>query len=62
MKIDHGDNKFGFREGLCVQYAHATLLAILERYKKAKSNLCVCAIDISKAFDSILHSQAILSP
>ena len=29
--------------------------------KKARSNLHFCAIHISKAFDSVLHSQAILS-
>ena len=60
-KCDHADNQFGFREGLGVQNAHATLLAILERHEKSKSNLYVYAIDISKAFDYILLFQAILS-
>jgi len=60
-KCDHGDNQLGFSEGLGVQNDHATLLAIPEWHKKAKINLYLCAADISKAFDTILHSQAILS-
>ncbi|XP_065582142.1 uncharacterized protein LOC136041414 [Artemia franciscana] len=58
-KCDHGDQQFGFREGLGVQNAHAAFLAIFERYKHSKKNLYVFAIDMSKAFDKILHSQGI---
>ena len=40
---------------------HITFLAILDRYMMLKKNLYACAIDISKAFDSIIHSHAIFS-
>ena len=60
-RADVGDNQFGFRSGLGVQNAHATFISIVEKFKKRKTPLFVCAIDISKAFDSVLHSQAVLS-
>ena len=60
-KCDHRDQQFGFPEGLGIQNAHAAFLAIFECHKHSKRNLYVCAIDISKAFEKILHSQGILS-
>ena len=60
-KCDHGNQQFGFRESLDVQNAHAAFFAIFERHKHSKKNLYVYAIDISKDFDKILHSQGILS-
>ena len=40
-KCNHGGNHFGFREDLGVQNAHATFLAILDRYRMLEKTTSV---------------------
>ena len=56
-KCDVGDHQLGFRSGVGVQNAHAIFLEILEHHHNFKKQLFVCGVDISKAFDSMLHNH-----
>ena len=58
-RYDHGDHQFCFRVDVGVGNAKAVFESTLERYERVKKPLFVCAIDISKVFDLILHSHAI---
>ena len=51
----------GFSKWCRVQNAHAIILEILEHHHKIKKQLFVCGVNISKEFDSMLHSHAFLS-
>ena len=55
------DQPLAFRSGVGVQNAHAIILEILEHHHEIKNQLFVCGVDISKAFDSMLHSHTFLS-
>ena len=61
QEINTNYEQFGFHEGLGFQNAHTTFLAVLDCYRMLKKNLYMCSIDISKVFDSIIHSHAIFS-
>jgi hypothetical protein len=54
------DHQFGFRSGIGIQNAHAVFLGAIDRNHLAEESLYVCTLDISKAFDSVLHSYTIL--
>ena len=48
------DNQFGFRSGLGCQYAHRALTSLLKDAHRTR----FATLDLSKAFDSICHTQA----
>jgi hypothetical protein len=51
------DNQFGFKPGVGCQHVHRVLFSLLlENSSKGKS-IYLCALDLSKAFDSVCHSQ-----
>ena len=58
--MNKGNNSLGFVKEL-VSKCPRSFFAIFEHHQNSKNNLYVYAIDISKAFDKILHSQEILS-
>ena len=55
---DFGDNQLGFQKGLGCPEAHRLLANVLMDSERNKSPLYMCTIDISKAFDSVNHMQA----
>ena len=52
------DNQFGFRSGLGCQHAHRALTSLLKDAHRTRRVLHFATLDLSKAFDSIFHTQA----
>ena len=59
--VNFGENQFGFQKRLGCQHAHRVLASLLLQSVNDKSPLHICALDLSKAFDSIVHSHALYS-
>ena len=49
------DNQFGFKQGLSTSHAIYNVRRVVDYYVSNSSTVNVCAIDVSKAFDSISH-------
>ena len=56
-----GENQLGFSSGVGCQQAHRVLINLLIDATKKGYELHLCALDLSKAFDSVVHSQALFS-
>ena len=54
--IELSDSQHAFRPGHSTATACAVLKETISNYNKSKSDVYVCFIDISKAFDSVNHS------
>ena len=50
------DNQFGFKKKLGCQHAIFCLRSVVDYFTNNGSNVNVCALDISKAFDKVCHS------
>jgi len=61
MNANFGENQFGFRSGIGCQHAHRALAFLLKDASAKGYGLHICALDLSKAFDSVVHSQALYS-
>ena len=59
--IIEDENQFGFRSGVGYQHAHKILSSLLADNSSKGNGLYICALDLSKAFDSVVHSQLIFS-
>ena len=59
--ITEGENQFGFRYGVGCQHAHKILSSLLADNSSKENGLYICALDLSKAFDSVVHSQLLFS-
>ena len=59
--IIEDENQFGFRSGVGCQHAHRILSSLLADNSSKGNGLYICALDLSKAFDSVVHSQLIFS-
>ena len=59
--INFGVNQFGFQCGLGCQHAHKVLSTLLSDAFGKGYDLYFCSLDLSKAFDSVVHSQALFS-
>ena len=55
------ENQIGFSAGVGCQQAHRVLANVLTEATKKGFELHLCALDLSKAFDTVMHSQAIFS-
>ena len=55
--VDYVSNQFGFKPNIGCQHAHRILTSFLIQAQKDGSEVHLCALDISKAFDSVCHSQ-----
>ena len=55
--IIEGENQFGFRCGVGGQHAHKILSSLLADNSSKGNGLYICALDLSKVFDSVVHSQ-----
>jgi len=49
------DNQFGFKHGLSTSHAIYTVRRVVDYYVSNSSTVSLCAIDVSKAFDSMSH-------
>ena len=56
-----GENQIGFSAGVGCQQAHRVLVTVLTEATKKGFELHLCALDLSKPFDNVTHSQAIFS-
>ena len=56
-----GENQIGFSAGVGGQQAHHVLANFLTKDTKTGFKLHLCAFNLSKAFDTVTHSQAIFS-
>ena len=59
--IIEGENQFGFRYGVGCQHAHKILSSLLAGNSSKGNRLYICALDLSKAFDSVVHRQVLFS-
>ena len=59
--INEGENQFGFRHELVCQHAHKILSSLLADNSSKGNGLYICALDLSKVFDSAVHSQLLFS-
>ena len=59
--INFGSNQFGFQSGIGCQHAHRVLSSALKNSMAEGSPLYMCTLDLSKAFDNVVHSQAFFS-
>jgi hypothetical protein len=57
----YGKNQLGFSPGVGCQQAHRVLINLLIDVTKKGYDLHLCALDLSKAFDSATHPQALFS-
>ena len=55
------ENQIGFSAEVGCQQAHRVLANVLTEATKKGFELHLCALDLSKAFDTVTHSQAIFS-
>ena len=51
------DNQFGFKPGVGCQHAHRVLSSLLLENSSKGRSIYLCTLDLSKAFDSVCHSQ-----
>ena len=58
-KCDFSDYQVGFRAGFGCSQAHHILGQLLVSAKMQKRPLYFCSVDISGAFDNVVHSQAL---
>lgn len=58
-KIDN--RQFGFRRHLGCAFAHRLLTRIVSKAQNQSRTLLICAVDVSAAFDSVIHSKLILN-
>ena len=56
-----GENQIGFSAGVRCPQVHRILATVLTEATKKGFELHLCALDLSKAFDTVTHSQAIFS-
>ena len=56
-KIDYMSNQFGIKPYIGCQHAHHALASLLLEAHKNGFEVHFCALDVSKAFNSICHSQ-----
>ena len=59
--IIEGENQFGFRYGMGCQHAYKILSSLPADNSSMGNGLYICALDLSKAFDSVVDSQILLS-
>ena len=59
--IIEGENQFDFRYGVGCQHAHKILSSLLVDNSSKGNGLYICALDLSKAFDSVVYSQFLFS-
>ena len=59
--VNYDANQFGFRKGISCHYAHRVLALLFKDAQTKGQSLHICALDISKAFDSVVHPQAFYS-
>ena len=59
--INQGENQFRFRHWMCCQHAHETLSSLLADNSSKGNGLYICALDILKAFNSVVHSPLFFS-
>lgn len=57
-KVDYDANQFGFKSRIGCQHAHRILAKVLQEAHRLKTEVHFCALDLSKAFDTVCHSQA----
>ena len=57
-KVDYDANEFGFKSRIGCQHAHRMLVIVLQEARPLKTEVHCCALDLSKAFDAVCHSQA----
>ena len=55
--VDSMSNQFGFKPHIGCQHAHRAIVSLLLEAHKNGFEVHFCALDVSKAFDSICHSQ-----
>ena len=55
------ESQFGFRYGMGCQHAHKILSSLLADNSSKGNGLYICALDLSKASDSAVHSQLLFS-
>ena len=56
--INFGSNQFGFQADIGCQHAYRVLSSALKNSMAEGSPLYMCTLDLSKAFDNVVHSQA----
>lgn len=56
-RVDYVSNQFGFKPYLGCQHAHRVLTSLLLEAHNHNTELHFCSLDISRAFDSVTHSQ-----
>ena len=56
-----GENQLGFRPGVGCQHAHRVLSSILLSNSSKGKGVYLCTLDLSKAFDSVVHNQLFFS-
>ena len=54
------DNQFGFKKGLSCSHAIYTVRNLVERFISGGSTVNICAIDLSKACDEVIHCALLL--
>jgi Reverse transcriptase (RNA-dependent DNA polymerase) len=54
------DNQFGFKKGLSCSHAIFTVRNLVERFNLGGSTVNLCAIDLSKAFDTVNHCALLI--
>jgi hypothetical protein len=53
-----GENQFGFAREVSCAHAYRALASVLRQAADKNEQIHLCSLDVSKAFDSIVHSQA----
>ena len=54
---EHDVNQFGFKSCVGCQHAQHTLATLLQDAQTNGHELCICTLDLAKAFDSVCHAQ-----
>ena len=57
----YGQNQFGFKQEKSCAHAHRVLADVPRQASQQNEQVHICSLDISKAFDSIVHSRALYS-
>ena len=58
--LGSADNQFGFKKGTGCSHVIFTLRKTVERFLIGGSNVNICSIDLSKAFDKVNHNALLL--